>query len=129
MTAKDVELDSDVSSLQAVDVDHDSDVSSLAADISSNDVVGLSFGPGDSTVNGTMNADSEFVAVSLGREFASTPVVIAMLRSSNASDPIVPAMVTDIDISTAGGAQCTVSFGDGLPSQNYKLEIFASVAG
>ena len=121
-------------SLQAVDVEHDSDVSSLSANISSNDVVALTVtnssqttaGAGQVITSGTMGSTSETVTVNFGRTFAGTPVVIAMLNSSSASDPIIPAMVTSIaDTNDA----CTISFGDGLASNNYKLEIFASLAG
>ena len=73
-----------------------------------------------------MNSTSESVVVSFGRTFTSTPVVIAMLNSSSASDPLIPAMVTNV---ANANDKCTVSFGDGLPSANYTLEIFASVAG
>ena len=131
---KDGELDSDISSLQAVDLTHDSDISSLHVNISSNDVVALivtnssqtAAGEGQVISSGTMGENSETVTVNFGRTFTSTPVVIAMLNSSNASDPIIPAMVTAI---AGTNDACTISFGDGLASNNYKLEIFASLAG
>ena len=112
-------LESDVSSLQAQrDADEgttDSDVSSLAALIANNDVEAQS---------ATVTQSSESKAISFSRTFASAPVVVAILRSSDASDPIMPCMVTAV--STTG---CTVSFGDGIPSGNYTLEVIASIAG
>ena len=96
-------------------------------DISSNDVVALRVGAGSGSIDsGSMGASSASVVVSFGRTFTGTPVVIAMLNSSNANDPLIPAMVTNV---AAANDKCTVSFGDGLPSANYTLEIFASLAG
>ena len=113
------DLDVDISSLQAEDVKNESDlsvdVSSLAANISSNDVVAKSVSQSSG------NEDSGSIA--FGRTFGSTPTVIAVLKSTNAADPIIGCMVTAVSTSA-----CTVSFADGLPSANYTVEVIASVA-
>ena len=112
------ELESDVSSLQAQrDADEgttDSDVSSLAAAIASNDVVAIS----SAVTNGSDNSGS----ISFGRTFASTPVVIALMRSTNANDPIISCMVSAVSTSAA-----TVTFADTVPSANYTVELIASI--
>ena len=92
----------------------DSDISSLASAISTNDVVAKSHAVDTSS-------ESESATISFGRTFTATPAVVASLRSSNASDPIIPAMVTSVSTTS-----CTVSFGDGLPSDNYTVEVLAS---
>ena len=113
------DLSVDISSLQAEDVKNESDlsvdVSSLAANISSNDVVAKSVSQSSG------NEDSGSIA--FGRTFGSTPTVIAVLKSTNAADPIIGCMVTAVSTSA-----CTVSFADGLPSANYTVEVIASVA-
>ena len=48
---------------------------------------------------------------------------MAVLKSTTASDPIIACMVTAVS-ETA----CTVSFADDLPSANYTVELFASLA-
>ena len=114
------ELESDVSSLQAQrDADEgttDSDVSSLAAMIATNDVVAKS----SAVTNGSDNSGS----IAFGREFASTPVVVALLKSSDASDPIIACMVSAVSTTAA-----TVTFADTTPSANYTVELIASIAG
>ena len=127
LTAVDLTHDSDISSLTAVDVTHDSDVSSLAANISSNDVVALSLDNGSVFSTGGLGAASDSATFDLGRSFTSAPVVIAMLSSSDASDPIISCMVASV--SGSGNKTVKVDFADGLPSANYSLEVFASVAG
>ena len=111
--------DSDISSLQAQrDNDEDvtdSDISSLAAKISSNDVVAKSVSQSSSA--------EDSGSISFGRTFSATPAVVAVLKSTNASDPIIACMVTAVSTTA-----CTVSFADALPSANYTVEIFASVA-
>ena len=111
--------DTDISSLAAVSTsgtsDLDVDISSLAAVISTNDVVAKSVGQS----SGAEGSGS----ISFGRTFTSTPTVIAVLKSTNASDPIIACMVTAVSTTA-----CTVSFADGLPSGNYTVEIIASIA-
>jgi hypothetical protein len=112
------ELESDVSSLQAQrNADEgttDSDVSSLASKIASNDVVAIS----TSVSSDVDNSGS----ISFGRTFASTPIVVAQLKSSNANDPIIACMVSAISTTAA-----TVTFADSTPTANYTVELIASV--
>ena len=114
------DLESDVSSLQAQrDADEgttDSDVSSLAAMIATNDVVAKSA----TVISGSDNSGP----ISFGRAFASTPVVVALLKSSDASDPIIACMVSSVSTTAA-----TVTFADSVPSGNYTVELIASIAG
>jgi len=136
-STKDANLDSDISSLQAVDVTNESDLSvdvsslhaqdvanesDLSVDISSlhaqdqgNDVVAKSVSQS--------SAAEDSGAISFGRTFDSTPAIVAVLKSTNASDPIIACMVTAVSTT-----ECTISFADALPSANYTVEIFASVA-
>ena len=106
---------SDISSLKVSDQQHNSDISSLKVAIDTNDVVAKSE---------IVASGSESKTVAFARTFSAAPVVVAILRSTDANDPIMPCMVTAV--STTG---CTVSFGDGIPSANYTLEVIASVAG
>ena len=114
------DLESDVSSLQAQrNADEgttDSDISSLAGLIATNDVVAKS----SPISNGADNSGS----IAFGRTFASTPVVVALLKSSNANDPIIACMVSAVSTSAA-----TVTFADAVPSANYTVELIASIAG
>ena len=89
-----------------------SDISSLASAISDNDVVAKSE---------SANEDDETATIAFGRTFSGTPAVVASLRSSTASDPVIPVMVTSVSTTN-----CTVSFGDGLPSDDYTVEVLAS---
>lgn len=111
-------IESDISSLHAQRVvdegTTDSDVSSLAAAIASNDVVAIS----SAVTNGSDNSGS----ISFGRTFAGTPVVIALMRSTNANDPIISCMVSAVSTSAA-----TVTFADSVPSANYTVELIASI--
>ena len=110
--------DTDISSLAAVSTsgtsDLDVDISSLAAVIATNDVVAVSTSVGD----GVDNSGS----ISFGRTFASTPIVVAQLKSSVASDPIIACMVSAVSTSAA-----TVTFADNTPSANYTVELIASI--
>ena len=110
--------DTDISSLAAVSTsgtsDLDVDISSLAAVIATNDVVAVSTSVGD----GVDNSGS----ISFGRTFASTPIVVAQLKSSVASDPIIACMVSTVSTSAA-----TVTFADNTPSANYTVELIASI--
>ena len=112
------DLSVDVSSLQAEDVKNESDlsvdISSLNAAVASNDVVAIS----STVTNGSDNSGS----ISFGRIFASTPVVVALLRSTDASDPIIACMVSAVSTSAA-----TVTFADTVPSANYTVELIASI--
>ena len=112
--AKDADdgLDSDVSDLEDANVVMDSDISSLASAISDNDVVAKSE---------SASENDETATIAFGRTFSGTPAIVASLRSSTASDPVIPVMVTSVSTTN-----CTVSFGDGLPSDNYTVEVLAS---
>ena len=91
----------------------DSDISSLAANISSNDIVAKSE---------SVATDDETKVVTFGRNFGSAPAVLASLKSETAGAPVIPVMVTAVT-----ATQCTVSFGDGIPSDyTYTLQILAS---
>ena len=105
-------LDNDVSGLEDANVVMNSDISSLASAISDNDVVAKSE---------SANEDDETATIAFGRTFSGTPAVVASLRSSTASDPVIPVMVTSVSTTN-----CTVSFGDGLPSDDYTVEVLAS---
>jgi hypothetical protein len=109
----------DISSLAAINSDGtsdlDVDISSLAHNISTNDVVAVSTSVG----NGVDNSGS----ISFGRTFSSTPIVVAQLKSSNSSDPIIACMVSSVSTTAA-----TVTFADSTPSSNYTVELIASIA-
>ena len=112
--AKDADdgLDNDISDLEDANVVMDSDISSLASAISDNDVVAKSE---------SASQNDETATIAFGRTFSGTPAVVASLRSSTASDPVIPVMVTSVSTTN-----CTVSFGDGLPSDDYTVEVLAS---
>ena len=112
--AKDADdgLDNDISDLEDANVVMDSDISSLASAISNNDVVAKSE---------SASENDETATIAFGRTFSATPAVVASLRSSNAADPVIPVMVTSVSTTN-----CTVSFGDGLPSDEYTVEVLAS---
>ena len=102
-----------VSARNAADTVMDSDISSLAANISSNDIVAKSE---------SVATDDETKVVTFGRNFGSAPAVLASLKSETAGAPVIPVMVTAVT-----ATQCTVSFGDGIPSgYTYTLQILAS---
>ena len=105
-------LDSNVSDLEDANVIMDSDISSLASAISNNDVVAKSQ---------SASENDETATIAFGRTFSQTPAVVASLRSSTAADPVIPVMVTSVSTTN-----CTVSFGDGLPSDDYTVEVLAS---
>ena len=105
-------LEVNISDLADANVVMNSDISSLASAISSNDVVAKSQ---------SASENDETATIAFGRTFSGTPAVIASLRSSTASDPVIPAMVTSVS-----ATNCTVSFGDGLPSNGYTVEVLAS---
>ncbi len=117
--AIDSDQDTDISSLQAVDVKNESDlsvdISSLHAQDQGNDVVAKS-------VAQDANAEDSG-SIAFGRTFDAAPAAVAVLKSTNASDPIIACMITAISTTAV-----TVSFADALPSANYTVEIFASVA-
>ncbi|NCF41558.1 MAG: hypothetical protein GWP32_01430, partial [Bacteroidetes bacterium] len=56
------------------------------------------------------------------RTFASTPIVVAQLKSASANDPIIACMVSAISTQAA-----TVTFADSTPNANYTVELIASV--
>jgi len=105
-------LDNDVSGLEDANVVMNSDISSLASAISDNDVVAKSESAMDDDATATR---------AVGRTVSGAPAVVASLRSSTASDPVIPVMVTSVSTTN-----CTVSFGDGLPSDDYTVEVLAS---
>ena len=105
-------LDDDISDLKDANTVKDSDISSLASAISDNDVVAKSE---------SASENDETATIAFGRTFSGTPAIVASLRSSTASDPVIPVMVTSVSTTS-----CTVSFGDGLPSDNYTVEVLAS---
>ena len=117
--ANESDLSVDVSSLHAQDVTNESDlsvdISSLHAQDQGNDVVAKSVSQS--------SAAEDSGSIAFGRTFSSTPAVIAVLKSTSASDPIIACMVTAVSTSA-----CTVSFADALPSANYTVEVFASLA-
>ena len=84
--------------------------------IATNDVVAKS----SAVTNGSDNSGP----IAFGRTFASTPVVVALLKSSDASDPIIACMVSAVSTTAA-----TVTFADTAPSANYTVELIASIAG
>ena len=53
--------------------------------------------------------------------FDNAPSVVAVLRNATANAVIIPCMV-----SAASTTGCTVVFADGMPSDDYVLEIIAS---
>ena len=112
--AKDADdgLEVNISDLADANVVMNSDISSLASAISGNDVVAKSQ---------SASENDETATIAFGRTFSGTPAVIATLRSSTASDPVIPTMVTSVS-----ATNCTVSFGDGLPSNGYTVEVLAS---
>ena len=129
-------ITNDISSLAVKDETHDSDVSSLAADISggneelNSDVSSLhakqsnntvitakvALSQGDSAKSTTWADDNGD-----GFTFGSAPSVVAVLRNIENDAVIIPVMVSEA--TTTG---CTVVFADGMPSNDYVLEIIAS---
>lgn len=110
----DEEFQSDVSSLNTIDKELDSDVSSLAAKISTNDV----------QVSSTaLSTDDTSATITFDTEFDTSPTVVGSLRSSDAADPIIGLQIE--------GAVATATvkfvFSDEIPSNNYTLEMLASV--
>jgi len=113
LKAIDVTQDSDISSLKAIDVTQDSDISSLAADITTNDV----------QVKSTELASGDTSkTVTFTSEFPSTPSVVGTLISTTAADPIV-----GLQMSAISTTAVTFQFSDEIPSEDYSLEILASV--
>ena len=110
--SKDDNLDGDIANLETANETMDSDISSLASAISDNDVVAKSK---------SASENDETATIAFGRTFSATPAIVASLRSSTASDPVIPVMVTSVSTTS-----CTVSFGDGLPSDDYTVEVLAS---
>jgi hypothetical protein len=112
------DLESDVSSLAGLAEgntgDLESDISSLAGLIATNDVVAVSA----TLASGVDTSGS----ISFERTFASTPIVVAQLKSSNADDPIIACMVSAISTTSA-----TVAFADQTPNANYTVELIASI--
>jgi hypothetical protein len=100
-------LDTNMGTLDAANTVMDNDVSSLASNVSSNDVVAK---------NTAADSGESSQTVSYGRTFSATPANVVSLRSSNASDPIIPCFV-----SAASTTQFTVAYGEEIPNGNYTL--------
>ena len=134
------ERDSDVSSLagglSTEGQERDSDVSSLAAGISggneelNSDISSLQINQSNNTVITakanlvTNDASKAITWTDDGGDaftFDSAPSVVAVLRNATANAVIIPCMV-----SAASTTGCTVVFADGMPSNDYVLEIIAS---
>jgi len=118
-------LETDVSSLQAqreVDVaDLEQDVSSLNFNITTNDVIVASqqiWSSGDAVSS---------VTVDLGREFASAPKVVGILKSSEATDPILGVMLQSVGGGSGNNHTATFVFSDDIASTNYTIEVLGSI--
>ena len=115
----------EVSSLAFKDLDLDSDVSSLAYLASQNDVVATEAQVWTSGVDPVGGVDS--VTVNLGREFSTTPRVIGILKSSNTNDPIVGLMLKEVTGGSGNNHSAVFVFSDEIASANYKIEVLASI--
>jgi hypothetical protein len=99
------------------------EVSSLAADISTNDVIVASkqiWESGDAVSS---------VAVDLGRDFgANAPKVVGILKSSEATDPILGVMLSSVSGGNGNGNHtATFVFSDDISSTNYTIEVLGSI--
>jgi hypothetical protein len=114
------DLEQDVSSLNFT---ANFEVSSLAADISTNDVIVASkqiWESGDAVSS---------VAVDLGRDFgANAPKVVGILKSSEATDPILGVMLSSVSGGNGNGNHtATFVFSDDISSTNYTIEVLGSI--
>ena len=140
VTSEQEQRDSDVSSLagglSTEGQERDSDVSSLAAGISggneelNSDISSLQVNQSNNTVITAKAALDEFETSKVitwtddggaAFTFDNAPSVVAVLRNATANAVIIPCMV-----SAASTTGCTVVFADGMPSDDYVLEIIAS---
>ena len=140
LTSEEEQRDSDVSSLagglSTEGQERDSDVSSLAAGISggneelNSDISSLQVNQSNNTVITAKAALDEFETSKVitwtddggaAFTFDNAPSVVAVLRNATANAVIIPCMV-----SAASTTGCTVVFADGMPSDDYVLEIIAS---
>ena len=113
--------DSDVSSLAFKDLDLDSDVSSLAALAAKNDVV-----VAEKQIWSTGDAVSS-VTIDLGREFSTTPKVVGVLMTSVDTDPIIGFMLKSVDGGSGSNHTATFVFSDDIASTSYKMQVLASI--
>ena len=113
--------DSDVSSLTFKDLDLDSDVSSLAALAAKNDVV-----VAEKQIWSTGDAVSS-VTIDLGREFSTTPKVVGVLMTSVDTDPIIGFMLKSVDGGSGSNHTATFVFSDDIDSTSYKMQVLASI--
>lgn len=130
------DISSLVGGLTSEEEQRDSDVSSLAADVSggneelNSDISSLQINQSNNTVITakanlvTNDASKAITWTDDGGDaftFDSAPSVVAVLRNATANAVIIPCMV-----SAASTTGCTVVFADGMPSNDYVLEIIAS---
>ena len=116
LSSLDIAVDTDVSSLAAKDTDLDSDISSLAFAADTENVYATQESLGNNVASYSLDWSSEYTP-------STNPAVVATLRSSSASDPIIAVQISGA-ASTTGA---TFVFSDDLPSANYTLDVLASV--
>ena len=114
--------DSDVSSLAFKDLDLDSDVSSLAALAAKNDVVKASVAIDSDMGDSSYDATNARVTVDFGRTFSTTPSVVGIMKAA-ADSPIIGVQL--ISISTTN-AQFQLS-DDVAVDGTYTIEVLASI--
>ena len=114
--------DSDVSSLTFKDLDLDSDVSSLAALAAKNDVVKASVAIDSDMGDSSYDATNARVTVDFGRTFSTTPSVVGIMQAA-AGQPIIGVQL--ISISTTN-AQFQLS-DDVAVDGTYTIEVLASI--
>jgi hypothetical protein len=111
----------EVSSLAFKDLDLDSDVSSLAALAAKNDVV-----VAEKQIWSTGDAVSS-VTIDLGREFSTTPKVVGVLMTSVDTDPIIGFMLKSVNGGSGSNHTATFVFSDDIASTSYKMQVLASI--
>jgi len=111
----------EVSSLAFKDLDLDSDVSSLAALAAKNDVV-----VAEKQIWSSGDAVSS-VTIDLGREFSTTPKVVGVLMTSVDTDPIIGFMLKSVDGGSGNNHTATFVFSDDIASTSYKMQVLASI--
>jgi len=112
----------EVSSLAFKDLDLDSDVSSLAALAAKNDVVKASVAIDSEMGSSSYDATNARVTVDFGRTFSTTPSVVGIMQAA-AGQPIIGVQL--INISTTN-AQFQLS-DDVAVDGTYTIEVLASV--
>ena len=111
----------EVSSLAFKDLDLDSNVSSLAALAAKNDVV-----VAEKQIWSTGDAVSS-VTIDLGREFSTTPKVVGVLMTSVDTDPIIGFMLKSVNGGSGSNHTATFVFSDDIASTSYKMQVLASI--